>query len=380
MDCAERMPLKCQRVCSLLGKLDMGQKKKKKHRSGGRRVSCQYKCSFNACFVRAKKQAALGLSKGKRCGKGQRWSKKQSKCVKVGKGRRYVSLMKPGMVLMRGDAVVSKNGRYRLKLGRKGVARLTRRGKVVPCKKAGNGKAGKGKKGKGKKGKKGAKRVCRGKRSQLWRSAKDARIHTLIMQKDGNLVGYTKALAPTFSTGTWRFRGAYLVVQSDGNMVVYKNSRWGVRKARWFTGTQERQAKALPPAAVPEFVPNALTPGQTMRPGQRLESPNKRFVLLMQQDGNLVLYQRGNGAQWATSTLGGLALGSFELRANGNLVGLNAQGRKVWASGTGTRNGASCQAVVQDDGNFVLYCNGRAVWARSWDSRWASGRSRFLKR
>lgn len=65
-----------------------------------------------------------------------------------------------------------------------------------------------------------------------------------------------------------------------------------------------------------------LTPDQTLTPDQRIESYNARCALVMQGDGNLVLYD-------------------------------NFSGRALWASGTDGRNGA--RAVMQSDGNLVVY-------------------------
>ncbi|MGH7536130.1 MAG: S8 family serine peptidase, partial [Gemmatimonadales bacterium] len=44
---------------------------------------------------------------------------------------------------------------------------------------------------------------------------------------------------------------------------------------------------------------NRLLPNEQLGPGQRLVSPDGRFVLIMQKDGNLVEYAPGNRAVWA---------------------------------------------------------------------------------
>jgi hypothetical protein len=54
---------------------------------------------------------------------------------------------------------------------------------------------------------------------------------------------------------------------------------------------------------------------------------------------------------------------SYELvlQDDGNLVIYNASGRALWASNTDIHN--PTQAVMQTDGNFVIYSGGHALWA-----------------
>jgi hypothetical protein len=54
---------------------------------------------------------------------------------------------------------------------------------------------------------------------------------------------------------------------------------------------------------------------------------------------------------------------TFELvlQSDGNLVIYNSGGRALWASNTDVHN--PTQAVMQTDGNFVIYSGGHALWA-----------------
>jgi hypothetical protein len=54
----------------------------------------------------------------------------------------------------------------------------------------------------------------------------------LVMQEDGNLVIYNKAGKALWAAGTWQ-KGHYLAVQDDGNVVVYNKSNQPV----WATNT-----------------------------------------------------------------------------------------------------------------------------------------------
>ncbi|GGZ82889.1 hypothetical protein [Streptomyces subrutilus] len=54
----------------------------------------------------------------------------------------------------------------------------------------------------------------------------------LVMQEDGNFVIYNRSGQPIWAAGTWH-KGRYLAVQDDGNVVVYNSSNQPV----WATNT-----------------------------------------------------------------------------------------------------------------------------------------------
>jgi Putative peptidoglycan binding domain len=104
--------------------------------------------------------------------------------------------------------------------------------------------------------------------------------------------------------------------------------------------------------------PGQLNPGQRITSGTQIASPDGKFVLRMQSDGNLVLRAPGNIPLGDTHTAGHdgtIAVmqmdGNFVLRAPGNIP--------VWASGTDGHPGTVLQ--VQDDGGVVLYAPGHQV-------------------
>jgi surface antigen len=78
-----------------------------------------------------------------------------------------------------------------------------------------------------------------------------------------------------------------------------------------------------------------------------------------------------HGALWSTRT-GGSSGGSLSMQADGNLV-LYRNGAAIWLSGTAGYSDVSL--VLQDDGNLVLYRGGTPLWARSWHSTWGTTRS-----
>lgn len=90
---------------------------------------------------------------------------------------------------------------------------------------------------------------------------------------------------------------------------------------------------------------------------------NGGYSLVIEGDGGLVHYNQGN-ALWRSGSAGNPA-GSYRaiMQTDGNLVVYDNSGNALWSTGTyGTGNGFNC-AVVQTDSNFVVYdqdCN--AQW------------------
>lgn len=104
---------------------------------------------------------------------------------------------------------------------------------------------------------------------------------------------------------------------------------------------------------------SSLSSGQNLTVGQSIRSNDGRFALIMQGDGNLVLYSPRR-ALWSTATSGRPANLAI-LQGDGNFVLYNSQFRYYWATMTINNPGASL--IVQDDGNLVLYSpQGRALW------------------
>lgn len=95
-------------------------------------------------------------------------------------------------------------------------------------------------------------------------------------------------------------------------------------------------------------------------------SPDGRFTLKMQTDGNLVLYW-GTTALWAPNKFGSNFMAAMQ--ADGNLVLYrptdvwgNPNPSAVWASNTSSYPGALLK--VQNDGNLVIYnTSNSAVWS-----------------
>ncbi len=100
--------------------------------------------------------------------------------------------------------------------------------------------------------------------------------------------------------------------------------------------------------------------GDGLGQGNAVSSCDGRFSLVMQTDGNFVLYERGK-AIWNTAT-NGKGGNLAAMQGDGNLVVYSTGGCPLWASNTSGNAGA--YLAVQNDGNLVIYtAAGKAIWA-----------------
>ena len=175
--------------------------------------------------------------------------------------------------------------------------------------------------------------------------------YRLIMQGDGNLVVYKHGKAIWNSHTAHTGSHNRLVLQNDGNLVLRTSSN----KAVWNSGTEVR--------------------------GMAL----KGTKLVMQTDGNLVLRTSSNQAIWnsrsgrinatvATRMNAGQSMYAYQAlgssltkpryrmihQKDGNLV-VYKGGRPIWSSHT-AHTGSRDRLVLQGDGNLVLYKGHRALW------------------
>ena len=98
--------------------------------------------------------------------------------------------------------------------------------------------------------------------------------------------------------------------------------------------------------------------GDVLAPGAALRSPDHRFTLTQQTDGNLVL-RAPEGALWASRTVGGR--NQTSVQTDGNVVVRSPAGAALWSTGT-AGGGSGVRFTVQSDGNLVLYSGSRALW------------------
>lgn len=120
----------------------------------------------------------------------------------------------------------------------------------------------------------------------------------------------------------------------------------------------------LPPAPPPELPPpppagcGSMVANDVLYANQSITSCDGRFSLVMQGDGNLVLYQ-GNDALWHTQTHG--QPGHVAVMQNdGNLVLYTQDFVPLWNSVTYGHPGSVLR--LQDDGRLVIYDGGSPIW------------------
>jgi hypothetical protein len=103
-----------------------------------------------------------------------------------------------------------------------------------------------------------------------------------------------------------------------------------------------------------------LTANQSLGSNQSLVSCDGRFNLIMQSDGNLVLYM-GSTPLWASNTVNSGATKAI-IQGDGNFVLYTSAGSPVWASNTAGNSGA--RLTLQNDGNLIVYsASGAVLWA-----------------
>jgi hypothetical protein len=106
-----------------------------------------------------------------------------------------------------------------------------------------------------------------------------------------------------------------------------------------------------------------LQPGQSIERdtgNDRITSANGVYTLVMQDDGNLVLYRSGGHALWASNTSGTDGKRAT-MQGDGNFVLYRPNNQPLWASNTSGKPG--CFVVAQNDGNLVVYQPNAPVWA-----------------
>ena len=103
-----------------------------------------------------------------------------------------------------------------------------------------------------------------------------------------------------------------------------------------------------------------LSPGQRINGGETLTSPNGRYTVAMETDGNLVMYDVDKPV-WGTNTAGSGA-NITEMRDDGDLVIYHEGDKPAWTSRTRGHEGAVL--ALQDDRDLVVYAaDGKKLWS-----------------
>ncbi|OKI99998.1 hypothetical protein AMK19_30015 [Kitasatospora sp. CB01950] len=218
----------------------------------------------------------------------------------------------------------------------------------------------------------------------------------LVMQGDGNLVMYlesstgVRVKTALWSTGTYGNPGAYAYMQPDGNLVVYKQGGTAQSDALWSTGTWnspggylvlyrgamtlwpgpsggkgwESRTGLAPAVGCCGTNPESyLTSARNVEGGQWIQS--NTVWLVNQADGNLVLYRKRDGAAlWSSGTWNrGSSMLVLSESQWNPALFLRDNAQRVTWS-ISVKGSSDLRGVVQDDGNFVIYNSaGAALWS-----------------
>ncbi len=129
----------------------------------------------------------------------------------------------------------------------------------------------------------------------------------------------------------------------------------GSNHAVWATNTV---VPATP--GVPGLVGRLLT-GRGLLAGRSIHSADGRFTLLMQADGNLVLYGPGNQALWASGSSGHTDVWDAVMQSDGNLVVYDAHGTWCCMTRTTRRCGLRERQGITPCGMWL--CKATGTWS-----------------
>ena len=105
-------------------------------------------------------------------------------------------------------------------------------------------------------------------------------------------------------------------------------------------------------------VANPLYPNTTLNRGQSIQSPLKKYNLIMQTDGSLVMYRADGTKRYAMAKYGQYAI----MQGDGNFVEYGTGGVALF--NTGTWGNPNALLYIQDDGNLVVYSS---TWIPLWN-------------
>jgi hypothetical protein len=197
-----------------------------------------------------------------------------------------------------------------------------------------------------------------------------------LQANDGNLVESNQAgTAALWSTGTSGTPNPALILGDDGNLVLYANGTGGgTPTAVWSSDTA-----AIPPitTCAAGTAPSVLRSNQVLASGGCLRSANGQYELVMQTDGNLVLYYTvTSDVLWATGTVGNPGAYLRLQSTDGNLVLSNQTGTTaLWSTGI---IAPRPNLTLQNDGNLVLTANNEQFGSSAVPyAAWATGTQSF---
>lgn len=191
----------------------------------------------------------------------------------------------------------------------------------------------------------------------IWSSGTQNVGKNAIFQTDGNLVVYNSSNVAVWNSASQNKNGIALKVQDDGNLCIYNTSNTSL----WCSNSNSSNIKG----DVSRPVAGEVTIGHSFGKGVKLFSPNRKYFLTFQNDGNLVLYKTDGKGFWSSETQNRGHSAIFQ--NDGNLVVYDKANKAIWLSDSQNKNARALR--VQDDGNLAMYDGGNAfVWSAFADS------------
>ena len=183
----------------------------------------------------------------------------------------------------------------------------------------------------------------------------------LSMQMDGNLVIYDKNHTVFWDSGT-NGKGRpkqYLKISDNGKLRIKDDI-----KLRLWKNRRMKESKQIKDQS---FSSNKLVIGQNLLENDRLVSQNGKFILLMQNDGDLGLYKIRNKRlirKWISNTKNkGFPPFRLSLLENGNIVLFDKYKRRIWTLRNNKKSNGFCEFRLQNDGNLVHLVDNNVIWA-----------------
>ncbi|MET3496938.1 Ig-like domain repeat protein [Variovorax boronicumulans] len=166
----------------------------------------------------------------------------------------------------------------------------------------------------------------------------------------------------TFFAGT-QLLGIATVNQGMASLTAYLPVGPDVVLSAAYSGDANNASSVLAAgASLPTgALKTSLRRGDSLTIGQSIYSPDGRYWLTLQWDGNLCLYDLKKGGSnlfWSSKVPANQGK-SFAFQSDGNLVLYTAAGQAVWNSATYGKGGESLE--LQANGNLVLYAADRTV-------------------
>lgn len=193
--------------------------------------------------------------------------------------------------------------------------------------------------------------------------------YLLGMSANGDLVLSTASGRVLWTSRTGRWHGAVAHMQADGNFVIDADG-----KVVWSTGTGGHPGAVLEVGADARIAVvfhgrslwtsssgnSVLAPGERLRTGWYLSSPETSCHLLMRRDGNLVLYSSTGRTIWASATRGHPGADAV-MEPDGNLVVYSSSGVELWSTRSAGHRGASL-FVDRIGSAFIETASGHMPW------------------